>query len=94
MEIKLIECMTEKVISQLAADQTNHVIEACDELIEDSDRVRPIIEEAFRYFGMLLLKRHMEDTLKIQEMYFNHTRDVNDKTIETLKSIISKSNSL
>jgi len=93
MEIKLTEHLTERAIEQLAEEQADHVIEACGEMLADNDIVKPIIQEAFRYLGMILLKRHMEDILKVQEMYFDHTRNVNDKTIETLKSILSKSNS-
>ena len=54
------------------------------------DRIPEILNEAFLYVATVMLKKHAEEILKIQEMYFDQTRKVNDKTIEILKSLITK----
>ena len=80
----------EAEIKQMAKDQTQHIVEACNEMDWDDDRIPEILNEAFLYVATVMLKKHAEEILKIQEMYFDQTRKVNDKTIEILKSLITK----
>ena len=80
--------LTEEVVKQIAKTETEHILTACGSVIDDCDAAEPIVYESLLYIGTLLLKRHMEEILKVQEAYFDHTKAINDKTIETLKSII------
>lgn len=80
----------ENEIKQLAREQTQHIVDACEEMEWDDNRIPEILNEAFLYVATIMLRKHAEEILKVQEMYFEQTRKVNDKTIEILKSILTK----
>ena len=88
--------LNEKEIEQLANSQTDHVIEAANAAWTDDDNdfpedmLRPIVYEALKLMGMTILKRHFEEIIKVQELYFDHTRKVNDETINILKNLVKK----
>lgn len=80
--------LDEKMIHQLADQETSHVLDAGQEHISDGDMLEPILKEAMLLFGMTLLKRHMHEILNIQKIYFDQTKEVNNKTISILTSLI------
>lgn len=85
--------MTESEVEKLANMLTNQVIDAYvanKPDFEDSEALTPIVLEAMRLLGITLVKRHCEEILKVQELYFDHTRKVNEATIDILKNLVTK----
>jgi hypothetical protein len=86
MDDRINDVLDESTIRKLAEQETSHVLEAGQDYV--SDGLEPILREAMLLFGMTILKRHMHEILNIQKMYFNQTKEVNDKTISILTSLI------
>lgn len=83
--------MTENEVEKLASVHTSHAINAYMENspdFEDSEALTSIVLESMRLLGTILVKRHCEEILKVQELYFDHTRKVNETTIDILKNLV------
>ena len=88
------DLFTEQEIQGLAQAATQSAMRSCQPFFDDDDsledKIKPIILDNINLVCMTMLKRHIEEINKIQEMYLQHTKEVNDKTIATLHQIIEK----